>query len=150
VSLHTETRQSESVLLLTQNSVHDGDIVPMLAALDLYHDNKPLPLTHVHATRAWRTSQVTPMMGRVIFEKIHCPRKEGDLEVLAGSNTRFIRININDGIVALPGCETGPGRSCPLDLFVKRLQMNQERFGDFKKVCGLGDDAPGLITFLHQ
>jgi acid phosphatase len=125
-------------------SVHDGDIVPMLAALDLYHDDEPLPVTHVHVNRNWRTSQVTPMGGRVIFEKLSCQEKS------KSEKTSFVRINVNDGIVALPGCENGPGRSCPLQTFIDRIRSNQEKAGDFRSVCGLQNDAPDRITFLHQ
>jgi acid phosphatase len=116
----------------------------MLAALDLYHDDKPLPVTHVHANRNWRTSQVTPMGGRVIFEKLLC-QQHGKKE-----KSRFVRVNVNDGIVAIPGCGNGPGQSCPLQQFVDRVQTNQEKAGDFRAVCGLEMDVPGHITFLHQ
>jgi acid phosphatase len=116
----------------------------MLAALNLYHDDQPLPVTHVHTNRKWRTSQVTPMGGRVIFEKLSC-QPHGEKE-----ESNFVRINVNDGIVAIPGCENGPGRSCPLQNFVNRLQTNQEKAGDFRTVCGLESDAPEYITFLHQ
>ncbi|KAF2434710.1 phosphoglycerate mutase-like protein [Tothia fuscella] len=133
--------------------VHDGDIVPMLAALNLYHDKNPLPVTHIPKHRAWKTSQVTPMMGRVIFERIHCPNKsqrKDELQARDQGDTYFVRINVNDGIVAIPGCEGGPGKSCPLDEFVMRIRKNQQEGGDFREVCGLGSDAPDRITFLHQ
>jgi acid phosphatase len=116
----------------------------MLAALGLFYDSKPLPVTHVHVHRNWRTSQVTPMGGRVIFEKISCQQTGRE------EKTSFVRINVNDGIVAFPGCENGPGRSCPLQKFVDRIQANQEKAGDFRKVCGLESAAPDRITFLHQ
>lgn len=116
----------------------------MLAALDLYYDNGMLPVTHVDENRKWRTSQVTPMGGRIIFERMACAANDSH-----GASS-FIRININDGIVAIPGCEDGPGGSCPLTYFVKRVQVKQKTAGDFRKVCGLADDAPDRITFLHQ
>jgi acid phosphatase len=125
-------------------SVHDGDIVPMLAALDLYHDKKPLPVTHVATDRNWRTSQVTPMGGRVIFERLSCQQPG------SSKKTAFVRVNVNDGIVAIPGCESGPGQSCPLQKFIKRVQSIQDNAGDFRAICGLKSDAPDRISFLHQ
>ncbi|KAI9823486.1 MAG: acid phosphatase pho5 [Thelocarpon impressellum] len=123
--------------------VHDGDIVPMLAALSLFPSPsgvEELPTTHVARDRAWRTSQVTPMGGRLIFERLSC----------AGRREPFVRINVNDGVVTMPGCASGPGRSCPLDEFMKLVAERGVQAGDFREVCGLGKDAAGEVTFLHQ
>ncbi|KAL8732394.1 MAG: hypothetical protein Q9166_002792 [cf. Caloplaca sp. 2 TL-2023] len=131
--------------------VHDGDIIRMLAALDIFPSKRHLPVTHRPKSRSWRTSQVVPMNGRIILERLSCSpvgksisRREQD------ESKHFIRININDGIVALPGCTTGPGSSCPLEEFLAMVQRRREEIGDFRGMCGLGDDAPSRITFLHQ
>ncbi|KAI9754503.1 MAG: hypothetical protein M4579_004673 [Chaenotheca gracillima] len=151
--------------------VHDGDIIPMLAALDIFPspaspssphgDRKPqrldLPVTHVPANRTWRTSQVTPMGGRIIFERLACSSQSpADLaystsnmeEILPPSS--FVRININDGIVPLPNCKSGPGSSCPLSQFLQVVSERGEQVGDFRNICGLGAEAPAALTFLHQ
>jgi len=148
-------------------SVHDGDIVPMLSALDIFHSNTLLPTTHRDPSRAWRLSQVTPMSGRIIFERLACPpsvhrnaprRHPNDrsdphqnplLQQQAQDNT-YVRININDGIVALPNCSSGPGSSCPLGEFLAFVKGRGEEVGDFREVCGLGDNVPKRIEFLHQ
>lgn len=132
--------------MLIHPSVHDGDIVPMLAALKVFPDDSPLPVTRVEKTREWRTSQVTPMGGRTILEFLSCSR--GDKSTWRGSD--FVRLNINDGIVPIPGCDDGPGRSCSLSRFVERMRKRGQEVGDFRKLCGLGDDAADRITFLHQ
>lgn len=117
----------------------------MLAALDLFHDDEPLPVTHEAKDRAWRTSQITQMGGRVTFERLSCADSSTQ------KSSQFVRININDGIVAMPGCESGPGRSCPLGEFLEGIRWRGEELGDFRKVCGLtGADVPDRITFLHQ
>ncbi len=89
-------------------------------------------------------SQILPMGGRVIFELLSC-RSDN-----ASDRGKFVRININDGITALPDCDTGPGSSCPLSEFAARIKRKGKEVGDFKELCRLGDDAPGRITFLHQ
>lgn len=61
-----------------------------------------------------------------------------------------MRVNVNDGIVAVPGCEDGPGHSCPIEDFVERVDRSGEEVGDFGEVCGLADDAAKEISFLHQ
>ena len=149
------------------SSVHDGDVIPMLAALDIFQ-SKGLPTTHVSRSRTWKTSQVVPMSGRVIFERLSCQAPTSLLlnDDRATRNHRstsdeiendslkqwdqFVRININDGIVALPNCSSGPGSSCPLDDFLQAVRRRGEDIGDFRDICGLAHDAPARISFLHQ
>ncbi|OMP84662.1 3-phytase B [Diplodia seriata] len=125
------------------SSVHDGDIVPMLAALDIFHDKADLPITRRADDRVWKTSQVTPMGGRITFERLSCPESESPTQA-------YVRININDGVVPMPGCDSGPGRSCPLPDFAAKIKNRGVELGDFRAKCGLGDDMPDRITFLHQ
>ncbi|KAF2737578.1 phosphoglycerate mutase-like protein [Polyplosphaeria fusca] len=127
--------------------VHDGDIAPMLTSLDIITDDQPLPLDKILHTRKWRKSQVSPMGGRIIFELLSCTVQGKSREESAG---QYIRININDGITELSDCHSGPGRSCPLADFVGRVDRKGREFGDFREVCGLGEDAAERITFLHQ
>ncbi|KAL8925020.1 MAG: hypothetical protein Q9208_003704 [Pyrenodesmia sp. 3 TL-2023] len=131
--------------------VHDGDMIPMLAALDLFPSNKHLPVTHRPKSRTWHTSQVVPMNGRIIFERLTCnssPKSLWNANTNAGE--QFVRINVNDGIVAFPGCSTGPGSSCPLEDFLALVCRRQKKIGNFRQICGLDEDAPARITFLHQ
>ncbi|KAI7146696.1 phosphoglycerate mutase-like protein, partial [Hortaea werneckii] len=100
--------------------VHDGDITPMLSALELFPQNIDLPTTHILRNRTWKTSDVIPMGGRIIFERLACaaPQYCWDNAEFGYPNHKYctppadeyhIRVNVNDGIVALPGCEDGPG-----------------------------------------
>ncbi|CEJ59689.1 hypothetical protein PMG11_08301 [Penicillium brasilianum] len=125
--------------------VHDGDISPLLAALDLFKDprNTPLPLTYPPADRSWKTSTILPMGARITFERMTCPTEDDrDDEV-------YVRINVNDRIVQLPGCVADPGHTCSLDSFLQYVNFRREEVGDFGEVCGLEGHA-GKITFLHQ
>ncbi|KAF1834517.1 3-phytase B precursor [Decorospora gaudefroyi] len=124
--------------------VHDGDIAPMITALDVINDKEHLPITHIPHDRKWRKSQVSPMGGRIIFELLSCSVKE------SSGNQKFVRLNINDGITAIPGCESGPGKSCPLEEFAARTEKKGEEVGDFRELCGLSDDAAKSIAFLRQ
>jgi acid phosphatase len=126
--------------------VHDGDIAPMMTALDVISDDTHLPTTHIAHARKWRKSQVSPMGGRVIFELLSCEAGRGP----GSQRDKFVRLNINDGITALPDCHSGPGKSCPLAEFAARTKRRGQEAGDFKALCGLGEDAADRITFLHQ
>lgn len=137
------------MILTLTNSVHDGDIAPFLTALEIFKDEKydpALPTTHVAEDRVWRTSSVMPMGGRVTLERLTCSSPSSDS---ANGNGPFIRININDGIIPLPYCQSGPGKSCPLSQFVEFVQRRRTEVGEFGDICGLEDDV-GRISFLHQ
>lgn len=84
------------------------------------------------------------MGGRITFERLSC----GSSGVTLAEDV-FIRVNINDGIVPLPDCSSGPGSSCPLAEFLKFVRRRKEEVGDFAEVCGLDGDV-GWITFLRQ
>ena len=87
---------------------------------------------------------LAPMHGRIIFELLSC---KTDTQSSPGE---FVRLNINDGITAIPGCDSGPGKSCPLAEFAARTRKRGEEVGNFSELCGLDGDAAERITFLHQ
>jgi len=124
-------------------SVHDGDIVPFLASLELFPEPSGLPTSYVKTDRNWRTSTIVPMGGRVILERL--ARK-----VDSPKQRHYVRININDAIVPIPGCDSGPGQSCRLDLFTDLVDKRRHQLADFRQLCGLSEDTPDRITFLHQ
>lgn len=141
--------------------MHDGDIIPLVATLGLFHQEDPLPTTHIHQGRHWRTSDVVPMGGRLIFERLAC--RTGQVcwsdtplypnHVYCKPNSvdeTFIRLNINDGIVALPNCTSGPGKSCPLEEFLSMVKQRGKKLPEFRELCGLDEDSNPGITFLHQ
>ncbi|KAL8873292.1 MAG: hypothetical protein Q9174_001221, partial [Haloplaca sp. 1 TL-2023] len=130
---------------LFMSFVHDGDVVPMLAALGWFsEEDGGLSVERRDDGRKWRMSQVVPMNGRVIFERLTC-------QVPKASEKRdFVRVNINDGIFAVPGCNNGPGHSCPLEEFLAMVRRRGREIGDFGEVCGVDEEMAKGITFLHQ
>lgn len=119
----------------------------MIAALDIITPEEHLPTMRIPENRVWRKSQVSPMGGRIIFEVMSC---EQETRGWLGGRDRFVRININDGVTPLPGCDTGPGRSCRLSAFAARIKRKGDEVGDFREMCGLDEDAPDHITFLRH
>ena len=116
----------------------------MMAALDIIND-PDLPISHIPHNRKWRKSQVSPMGGRIIFELLSCGNSDS-----VSNKGKYVRLNINDGITAIPDCNSGPGKSCPLADFVARTKKKGEEVQDFKTLCGLDEGAAERITFLHQ
>jgi acid phosphatase len=83
------------------------------------------------------------MGARITFERMTCPTEDDrDAEV-------YVRININDRIVQLPGCIANPLHTCSLENFIEHVNFRKEKVGDFGEVCGLKGHAR-KITFLHQ
>ncbi|KAI4721719.1 phosphoglycerate mutase-like protein [Aureobasidium sp. EXF-10727] len=139
--------------------VHDGDILPLLSALDLFPSAEDLPTDRAPEDRVWKTSSIVPMGGRIEFERMVCPY------VYCHSNAPlypnhvycdpphhepYVRVVVNDGVVPIPGCDDGPGKSCPLAAFERRVMLRGWEVGDFGKLCGLEEGAADKITFLHQ
>lgn len=130
--------------------VHDGDIVPLLATLGILDETgkeQMLPNDRMKAGRRWRMSDVVPMGGRLVFEKVTCDNTG------LGRNLRrsYVRLFINDGIVDLEKSAVGAGLSmgAGMNQWVDMVQRKGQHFGDFGQVCGLPADAPGEITFLR-
>lgn len=122
----------------------------MITALDIINDPIPLPTTHIPSARTWRKSQVSPMGGRIILELLSCTDRSADASPdPSAAQHRFVRLNINDGITALPDCQSGPGRSCPLAQFAARTRRRGAEVGAFGEVCQLDDGGEG-IRFLRQ
>jgi acid phosphatase len=130
---------------------HDSDLAAMLATLGLFPRVPILPVNgRIPGDQKWKMSQTLPMGGRIILERLTCRQRQNGSEEERGSEKVYVRINVNDGIVPYRGCTTGPGSSCPLDLFLRRIEKWSARGGSFKDVCGLSKDAPVSISFLHQ
>ncbi|KKY14297.1 putative multiple inositol polyphosphate phosphatase [Phaeomoniella chlamydospora] len=140
--------QGSSAGTLFFSFVHDGDIIPILSALGYPagYDNEPcetkMPSDTLVLDRAYRTSDITPMGGRIILERLQCES--------AGSQEIYVRLNINDGIVPIGHDTSGPGHSTTLQDFKDYLMVRAKMAGDFREVCGLEMSAPSKITFLHQ
>ncbi|OQD83801.1 hypothetical protein PENANT_c015G04387 [Penicillium antarcticum] len=120
--------------------VHDGDIAPFITALGVLGSEEHLPITRVVADRMWRTSSILPMGTRVTLERMSCS---------AANDQSYVRVNINDRIMPLPFCKSGPGVSCSLGHFMDYVHQRRAEVGHFAEVCGLQGDA-GSISFLHQ
>lgn len=150
----------------------------VLAALDLFPQETPLPTSHVVHDRSWKLSDVTvgiiilsissrqanslqPMGGRIILERIACPAPQHCYinELYPNHeycdpprNETYVRLDINDGIIPIPGCESirGPNGSCLLEDFLTAFNQHRQGIPSFGDVCGAPDGSPKGITFLHQ
>lgn len=56
---------------------------------------------------------------------------------------------VNDAVVPIPGCTSGPGSSCPLEDFLAYVQKRGKFAGDFVERCGLSNvpNATSIANF---
>jgi acid phosphatase len=133
--------------------VHDGDIIPAVATLGILSELsglEELPTDRVAHERNWRTSDVVPMGGRLVFERITCEPEER-----AQENQHAVRLFVNDALVDLTSIphavlSTDIEGAISLESFQTFLSVRGSELGDFRQICGLASDAPDKIEFLHQ
>jgi acid phosphatase len=131
--------------------VHDVDMILLVTTMGIFDEQtvtQNLPTDHIKDGREWRTSDVVPMSGRFIFEKIVCK----DDTRIGNIPRTYVRLFINDGLFDLEKVIGGSGLagSASLNSFQQWVFAKGERFGDFGEICGLEEGSPTHISFLHQ
>lgn len=108
------------------------------AALGLYNNsaalasppaniNATMPLDRINPDRLWRTTRILPFLGHITLERLRCD-----------DATSHVRVVINGAPQRLPGCDHGPGGSCPLhDGWDGWFADREERYGDFEAACAV-------------
>lgn len=145
---------SDAAKSVYSSFVHDGDIIPLIATLGLLDEPADpytgkrdwLPSQSRKWDRVWKTSDVVPMSGRVVFERIKCSSAMHPVEHLT-----FVRLLINDGHMAL-GLRAGELLEYDLTLedFKSGVERKKEFFGDFREVCEIDMEGPEGIDFMYQ
>ncbi|EGZ23415.1 hypothetical protein PHYSODRAFT_310759 [Phytophthora sojae] len=119
----TETTSCQKIFL---NAMYSG--------FGLNYDES-YPTNAINATRNFRSSRVVTMGARLVTERITC----------AGES--FIRFSINEEVVPLPGCQSGPGLTCPIAEFVQYMEARKAEVGDFITTCNSTSASSELTLF---
>ncbi|RDK47243.1 acid phosphatase [Aspergillus phoenicis ATCC 13157] len=91
------------------NFAHDSNISPIITALGIATPATPLNKTRIpFPPSAWTVQNIVPMGGRLTIERLNCSDS-----ALAPGGT-FVRLVLNEAVVPLEECQSGPGFSCPL------------------------------------
>ncbi|KAJ7256546.1 phosphoglycerate mutase-like protein [Mycena haematopus] len=149
---------------LIMGFTHDNNLPPVISALGLWntsnvHGVYPLSHTTPNPLRKFRSSFLVAFRGYVALERLACSATgDSDKTVhVAGappanvSTTKFVRVRVDRAPVAIPGCTSGPGSTCPLAQFTTYIdETRAEAAGDFVQRCGLQNvaNATGEVTFL--
>jgi len=121
---------------------NDGQISQLAAATGVFDHQPPLPITYMPEDRTYKATNINPMRGTVGFERLNC-----------GSAGLFVRVKFNDAVYPVADCQSGPGRSCPLDEYRALIEGKSEAFGDWQEQCGNpeGERVEGAeTTFLRD
>lgn len=114
------------------NFAHDGQLAAILGSLNLFVPKNGMPYHSRDDNCPFKISQIVPMLGNLILERITC-----DGEV-------YVRLNLNDAYVPIPDCQSGPGKSCPLNEYEKYIDVH---YRSFSEECGTKDGKSKYLTF---
>lgn len=95
---------------------HDNDIEAILAALGLYNDTNPLLLTTIQDaehSHGFSASWTVPFAARMYVEKMSCFADEAE----------YVRVIVNNRVMALHSCGGDDFGRCKLEDFVKSLSF---------------------------
>ncbi|KAI0366019.1 phosphoglycerate mutase-like protein [Pilatotrama ljubarskyi] len=154
---------------LIMSFTHDNNLPPVVSALGVWNTSDasgvyPLSTKGPDPRRTFRSSYLVSFRGYVALERVSCDSRPppsavqhiaGQISPSAGTSAhaqKFVRIRINNAVVPVPGCTTGPGSSCPLDAFVVYVGKRAAVAGNFIERCGLQDvrNASGVLDIFTK
>ncbi|KAF9883844.1 hypothetical protein FE257_002735 [Aspergillus nanangensis] len=125
---------------------HDNQINELAWLLGVFDEQKALSAKKMDKKdRIYVSSQTTPMRDTIAFERLTCSSK--------GKESVNVRILLNDAVYPVPSCQSGPGRSCPVDKYAKYVTQKREEYGSYASICGLPEanvttaGTDGAVTF---
>lgn len=113
---------------------HDTDITNYICGgLGLFEPDHPLPADHIPFVNPYVRSHIVPQGARVYTEKLKC------------SNGSYVRYIVNDSVIPINNCTSGPGFSCGMTEFEEIVKNRLEEV-DYAKLCKIGN-ATSDLTF---
>ncbi|KAJ7217227.1 phosphoglycerate mutase-like protein [Mycena pura] len=152
---------------LIMGFTHDNNLPPVISALGLWNTSStrgvyPLSKKAPNPARKFRSSYLVAFRGYVALERLACATGHDasapqSVHHVAGapppkvSTSSFVRVRVDRAPVAIPGCTSGPGSTCPLKQFTEYVDTTRAKAaGDFVQRCGLQGvkNATGVASFL--
>lgn len=113
---------------------HDTDIEIYHAALGLIVSDNLLPTDHIPFPNPYEHAQIVPQSARVYTEKYSCKGES------------YVRYIINDAVVPISSCATGPGFSCPIADFEEHLSERIAK-ADIRTTCQVPSNQSTTADF---
>ncbi|POM66735.1 Histidine acid phosphatase [Phytophthora palmivora] len=127
----TETSSCQKIFVAFSQ---DTQLNAMYSGFGLNYD-ATYPTNAINTTRNFRSSRVVTMGSRMVTERITC------------SNESYVRFRINEQVVLLLACQSGPGLTCPLAQFVQYMEARKAEVGDFVTKCASTGGSSELTIF---
>lgn len=112
---------------------HDTDIEIIYSGLGLYGNQVDLPVDHIPFPNPYPHNNISPQGGRIVTEKYSC------------NGQSYVRFILNDAVIPLQKCQSGPGFSCKLSDYEEYIKSRIEG-KDYQTQCKT--KYPGEVTFL--
>lgn len=134
----TMLKQGSAAPALTFSFSHETILLNYATALGILGPQTTLDVNNVDFYRFFHTSQIIPMGGRIITERLACANET------SGEDDYYVRVLLNNKVSPIPGCSSGPGFSCPFDQYLEYVDNTTVRFAD---ACGLNSSVPQDLSF---
>ncbi|CAK7214430.1 acid phosphatase pho5 [Sporothrix bragantina] len=116
---------------------HDNNITPVVAALGIDVPANPLPNDTVPFPSPYRAADIVPMGGHLTFERLTCNA------TAASPAGVYVRVVLNEAVVPLNLCQSGPGYSCPLANYSAII----DNIPKFDETCNTTASSPQYLDF---
>lgn len=113
---------------------HDTDLQNMMAAVGLFDTGVMMNSTFEYRNTVYKKSWMTPMGARFVLENFDC------------GNSSYVRYLINDAVVTVPSCSSGPGFSCEINDYYSYTEERLANVTDYATACNV-TDAPAYLSF---
>ena len=128
---------------------NDGQVNQLVSEIGVFDGEPPLPPDRIPEGQKYVASRYVTMRGTISFERLSCGVVNGTAP--AGGDhdehEQYVRVLLNDVVYPVVGCESGPGRGCPLAKYVEIVEEKQRQAGKFNVLCGFGNGTD-VTTFL--
>ena len=120
------------------SSAHDTNITPIIGLLGLFNPVEDLPLDSIPFPNPWSTGNIVPQSGHFTIERLTC---NATTTAPAGV---YVRLIVNEAVIPFKTNQSGPGYSCPLDVYMSTLRKDMP---DYIKTCDVPKTYPQYLDF---
>lgn len=124
--------------MLKRHSAHDTNITPIIGLLGLFNPVEDLPLDSIPFPNTWSTGNIVPQSAHFTIERLTC---SGTPVAPAGV---YVRLVVNEAVIPFKASQSGPGYSCPLDVFTNTLRHGMP---SYIEACGVPEAYPQYLDF---
>lgn len=113
---------------------HDTDWENFHGALGLFLPEQDLPSDYIPFPRSYVHSSMVPQGARVYVEKLKC------------GGESYVRFIVNDALIPIKACASGPGFSCELSDYENYINKRLNGV-NYAKSCAIGNSSDSLSFY---